>query len=118
MFTKFVWDNKKPLMSWEKIIAPIQEGELNMPDIKSRYEAIEIMWVKKWLTPNEKKPKWITIVNEIIHNNVQKAPMVQKNNRLSWIFQSWHGSEAEDSQISSGIRYMIKIARKYNINAI
>jgi hypothetical protein len=116
MYKDFVWNEKKKgLMSWEQIIAPRTKGGLGMPDLKSRIEAIEIMWLKKWLSPEEKRPKWAHIVDEILNENITKNPMIDRENRKSWILQSWHESESKESKISGNIRRMLKIARKYNV---
>lgn len=118
MYKEFIWDNKKALMSWEQIIAPRDKGRLRVPDIKSRLEVIEIMWIKKWLALTEKRPKWATILNKIIMEKIPKSPMIDRKSRISWILQSWHEFESKEIKLSHEIRYMLKIARKYNITAI
>ena len=102
-------------MGWNQVIAPREQGGLGIPDIRSRVEAIEVMWVKKWMSPEKNKPRWTNILDEIIKKKVAKAPMVDKESRISWIKQSWQESEASDSKMSNGIRNMLKIARKHNI---
>ena len=103
-------------MAWNQIIAPREEGGLGIPDIRSRIEAIEIMWIKKWLSPEEKKkPKWTHILDEILKEKIAKAPMIDNESKISWIKQTWHESEAKEAKISKGIRNMLKIPRKYNI---
>ena len=117
MFKDFIWNEKKRgLMAWNQIIAPREEGGLGIPDIRSRIEAIEIMWIKKWLNPEEKKkPKWTYILDEILKENVAKAPMIDNESKISWIKQTWHESEGKEAKISKGIRNMLRVARKYNI---
>ena len=73
------------------------------------------MWIKKWLSPEEKKPKWTYILDEIIPLNIAKAPMIDPESRLNWLKQSWHESEAATSKLSKRVRNMLKIARKHNI---
>ena len=114
MFKDFIWNGKrKGLMSWEQIITPREQGGLGMPDIRTRLEAIEIMWVKKWLAPESRRPKWAYVMDEIINKNISKSPMVDERSRISWIKQSWHENE---NKMTNGIRGMLKTARKYNIN--
>ena len=115
MYREFVWEGKRGSLAWEKIIAPRQYGGLDMPDIRTRIEAIQVMWLKKWLSPDTAKPKWTCLMNEIIHRNIAKNPKVEKKAIESWILQSWHESESKDAKISRGIRDMLKTARKYNI---
>jgi len=84
----FLWDNKKATMNWKEASQPRKIGELNMPNIKTRIEAIQIMWLKKYLAPKCERPNWAYVVDQIIFNNLQKNPKIKKQNRISWIFQS------------------------------
>ena len=116
LFKNFLWDNKKRgLMEWKQVIAPREQGGLGVPDIRARIEAIELMWVKKWLTPQKNKPKWTYIMDEIVNNNIAKSPMIDKESRINWLKQSWHESKAKNVKISKGVTNMLKVARKYNI---
>ena len=46
----FIWDhNTHPRIALEYLYLPLDEGGLNLLDINSRNEAIEIMWVKAYL---------------------------------------------------------------------
>ena len=116
LFKDFLWDDKKRgLMAWNQVIAPREQGRLAIPNIRSQIEAIEIMWIKKWLSPDEKKSKWTYILDKIIHLNIAKALMIDPESRLNCLKQSWHESEAATSKLSKRVRNMLKIARKHNI---
>ena len=119
MYKDFVWDGKKRgQMSWDQIINPRIKGGLGIPDLKSRIEAIEVMWIKRWLNPKETRPKWAYILDMIINKNTAKEPIVEEASRINWLLQSWNESEAKGNKVSENIRRMLKIARKYNITAI
>jgi zinc-binding in reverse transcriptase len=105
-------------MQWKAAIAPRDKGGLNMPDIRSRLEAIQTMWLKKWLAPEEKRPLWASIMDEILKKNVAKNPVVHPKATMSWALQSWHESESKDAKISSGIRCLLKTARKFNLEFV
>jgi ribonuclease HI/exonuclease III len=112
----FVWNGKeKGLMTWNEIISNREEGGLGIPDLRTRIEAIQVMWVKKWLVQEEKRPAWAYIIDEILRKNIAKTPMIDQESRENWIMQTWHESMAKDSKISPMIREMLKIARKYNV---
>lgn len=116
MFKDFIWNGKKRgTMAWTQIIAPREQGGLGIPDIKARIEAIEIMWIKRWLTPSTVKPKWTHILDEILNNNISKAPMIDPESRISWIKQSWHESNAKNAKLPKEVKRMLTIARKHNI---
>jgi len=119
MYHKFLWNGKaKGVMKWEQVIEKRSRGGLGIPDISARIEAIEIMWIKKWLSPNSKRPKWAYIMDMILNENIAKTPIIDQRSRMNWLIQSWHESNAKNVKLSNNIRRMLKIARKYNITPI
>ena len=110
----FLWDNKKATMNWKEASQPREIGGLNMPNIETRIEAIQIMWLKKYLALKYERPDCAYVVDQIIFNNVQKNPKITRQNRISWIFQSWNETGKKDT-IPKFISEMIKIRRKYKI---
>ena len=119
MYHSFLWNGKaKGLMKWEQVIVNRSEGGLGIPDIKSRVEAIEIMWIKKWLSPTDVRPRWAFIMDMILYENIAKHPMIDQESKLNWLMQSWHESEAKGTKLSGNIKRMLKVARKYNITPI
>ena len=79
----FLWDRKRPLMNWTDIAEPRNNGELNMLDIEAYIEAIQIMWLKKYLVPLSKRPLWAFVTNQIVFKFVQKAPEVKERNKIN-----------------------------------
>ena len=119
MYHSFLWNGKvKGLMKWEHVVEKRSKGGLGIPDIAARVEAIEIMWLKRWLSPKEKRPKWAYIMDMILNESIAKKPLIDKESRLNWLIQSWHESEAKEIKLSSHIKRMLKVARKYNITPI
>jgi len=111
----FVWNGKpKGDMAWHTVIKDKAEGGLAMPDLKARLDAIQIIWLKRWLSAGAERPIWAYITDSIIADNVGKEPMVDDESRIHWILQTWHESMSDRSRISPTIRKMLKIARKYN----
>jgi len=66
----FLWNDKKATMNWKKASQPREIGGLNMPNIETRIEVIQIMWLKKYLVPKNKRPDWAYVVDQIIFNNL------------------------------------------------
>ncbi len=51
---KFIWENRNiPPVNIETLYAPINMGGRGLLDIKARNEAIDLMWLKSYLTFNE-----------------------------------------------------------------
>ncbi|KAJ3780466.1 hypothetical protein GGU10DRAFT_238611, partial [Lentinula aff. detonsa] len=112
----FLWNgNKRGLIDWKWVTAPKDEGGLNMPSINTRCEAIEIMWGKKWLAPQQKRPTWGFVLDEIINMNIPKSPIIDREARVNWVLQNWHESDAKWAQIPRKAKSMINVLRKYNV---
>jgi len=45
----FIWEDKRPLMNWMDVTQPKENRGLGLPDIEARLEAIQVMWLKKYL---------------------------------------------------------------------
>ena len=55
MINKFVWDGKWPLINQQILGMPIHDSGIQLLDIKSRNETIELMWLKKYLQFGEER---------------------------------------------------------------
>jgi hypothetical protein len=53
---KFIWDESKPSVSMETLYLPITQGGIKLLDLESQNKAIEIMWLKSYLTLDHKRP--------------------------------------------------------------
>jgi hypothetical protein len=87
-----MWEGKKGLMNWEEASQLREEGGLGLPNIAARVEAIELMWLKKFVSPKTERPTWAIMVDQLIFLNLQKSPRVEEQCRMNWILQSWHES--------------------------
>lgn len=113
----FIWDGrKKGLIDWKWVTAQKEEGGLNMPSIELRCEAIEIMWLQKWLSTPDKRHTWAYILDELLTLNMPKKPIKEKSALQNWVLQNWHESDAEWNKLPKRIKTMLKVARKYNIS--
>jgi exonuclease III len=111
----FLWDGRKRgLITMDQASRKHAEGGLGIPDISARLEAIEIVWLKKWLE-SQNRPAWAALTDEILRLNVTPAPHIEPRNKISWLLQSWHESQAKSAKIPNTITRMLKVARKYNI---
>ncbi|KAG1737364.1 hypothetical protein EDD22DRAFT_730867, partial [Suillus occidentalis] len=55
----FIWnDSRSPPINIEQLHQPIDAGGIDLLDIKSRNEAIEITWVKAYLNMSPSRPTW------------------------------------------------------------
>lgn len=112
---EFLWEKKRATMIWQDVTQPREKGGLGMPDIKARIEAIQLMWLKKFLAPTSEKPTWAFVAEQIIQKYPQKSPVVDMKSKMNWALQSWNESEAKDSKIPPFIKTMLRTGRKYNV---
>lgn len=115
--SNFMWgQDTKPRIAAQTLHRPIEDGGLNLLDIKSRNEAIEIMWLKTYLNFTNSRQPWAIVTDHII---LATAPphyvAAAKNNPF---LQAWNvplkGDRAK--HLNNDMVRMIKVARKYNAN--
>jgi len=69
MIQNFIWDDKcSPPISLEQLQCLKENGRINLLDIESRNEVIEVMWIKPYLDLSPSRPDWAFIVDLLIHN--------------------------------------------------
>lgn len=116
----FIWNGKsRGLLQWKFATWERKMGGLNMPDINARADAIAIMWIKKWLKPNQEQPLWAKITDEMIRQLAQKKPMIEENSKEVWVMQSWNEVDSltptNGKKTPESIKHLLKATRKYNV---
>ena len=117
IISNFVWgENETPKITAPNLQRPIEEGGLNMLDIKARNEAIELMWLKSYLNFSPTRHPWAAITDHII---IASAPThsVEKA-RDNPFLQSWNipTRGQKTSSFNDDITRMLRTARTYNAN--
>jgi ribonuclease HI len=113
----FMWnDDSSPRLALDILYRQIKEGGLNVLDIKTRNEAIELMWLKTYLNISASRPAWASVTDLLI-DIAAPPPTIQKA-RINPFLQSWRpatrGTRA--NQMGSDAIRMLRIAKKYNTN--
>ena len=117
IISNFIWEHEtRPRIAMDTLRCPIHEGGLNILDIKSRNEAIEIVWLRTYLNFSPSCQKWATVMDHII---LAMAPSCSvKKARENPFLQTWKaplkGPRAKC--LNEDIKRMLKTARKYKIN--
>ena len=111
----FIWKGKRPSMNWMDVTQPRSNGGLDLPDIEARLEAIQITWLKKYLAPITERPMWAFVTDQIVFKYMQKAPVVNDQNKINWVLQIWDITDTKEKKVPNYIKEMLKIGRKYNI---
>ncbi|KAF8500498.1 hypothetical protein F5888DRAFT_1592799, partial [Russula emetica] len=113
----FMWEDcTMPKITLENLHCPIEEGGLNLIDIKTRNDAIELMWIKTYLDFSPTRPTWAKIMDLIID-----ASMPQGNNaqtRINCFLQTWNPPQRGDraTNLDEDTIRMLKAAKMHNVN--
>ena len=108
---EFIWDNsKKPSISMDILHTPIAEGGKKLLHLKSRNEAIKLMWLKSLLSPEEHCPQWAHFAHALIAKYTAPNPVVHPNAWNNMFLQTW---KPVIRKLPPPLQRIIKTARKY-----
>lgn len=116
---KFIWNGKAPKVSLEQMYMQIEKGGLGITDIMARNEAINLIWVKKYLSIGKDRPMWAYVADELIKKNLPKSGK-KFNERLTKnqnpFVQSWAPAMHAGTKLPKDILKFLKTAKKYDVN--
>jgi hypothetical protein len=110
----FIWLGKQGPIAWDRAIQNKQEGGIGAPSMTVLYEATKIIWLKRWMSNDEERPKWAWAVNEILVDARASNPTIDPNIITEWVEQKWK-SKINVDKIPQSLRNLIKAAKRYNI---
>ena len=113
----FLWDSEStPRIAPRTLERPLDEGGLNLLNIKARNEAIDIMWLKSYLNFSPTRPSWAVITDLLI--NATAPPNVSPLGRFNTYTQNWDPPTRGPrlAHLNNDIVRMISTAKKYNVN--
>ena len=117
LIRNFVWDNDiHPRISMEYMYKPLNEGGLNLLDIKARNEAIELIWLKEFLNLSPTRQTWATVTDILI--NATAPPGTSAVAVVNTFLQSWNIPTRGPrlATLNKGIIRMLRVAKKYKTN--
>jgi ribonuclease HI len=116
MIRNFMWnDSSIPKIALETLYRPVEDGGLNLLDLNVRNEAIEIMWLKTYLTSSAPRPTWARITDILIDAAAPKE--TNQKARMNTFLQTWkpHSRGIRAKLRNDDIIRMLKVGRKYNL---
>ena len=113
----FMWeDDSSPRIALELLQKPIEEGGLNLLDLRARNEAIDIIWLKAYLDFSPSRPAWAIVTDLIIDTSALTYTCQQA--RGNPFLQTWNiptrGRRVEN--LNNDIVRMVEAGRKHNAN--
>ncbi|KAF9489156.1 hypothetical protein BDN71DRAFT_1435607 [Pleurotus eryngii] len=117
MIRKFVWGKKRNPVAEDTLLAPLTGGSRDIFNIKSRNNAINLMWAKNYLKTNKEHLQWAYFTDEIMVINVPKSEEgVSLNLRINPVMQSWCTTTRKDGKGNPKfLQDMMEAIKRYNI---
>ena len=89
MAKDFIWEGCTVLqIAMGNLHQQIEEGGLNLLNIKAQNDAIEIMWIKTYLDLSPTHPLWAKITDLIIDASMPQGPTTQTH--INCFLQTWN----------------------------
>lgn len=113
----FIWDGERaPRIALETLELPLDEGGLNLLNIRTRNEAIDIMWLKSYLNFSPSRPAWAVVTDLLI--NAAAPPNISPLGRFNAYTQSWNPPTKgpRSAHLNQDIIRMIDTAKRYKTN--
>ncbi|KAF5343921.1 hypothetical protein D9758_012103 [Tetrapyrgos nigripes] len=115
--SKYIWDEKeKNPVNKDATYLKIKEGGRAVLDIPARNEAIELMWLKRYLNFGPDRPLWAKVADSLLAANTPRSedhiPITIKQNCF---LQSWLTSSSARSTQVPELRRMISVGQKYGL---
>lgn len=118
----FIWDGKKaPPINMETLYRPVEEGGINLLDIKARNEAILLKWMATYANFSNTRAPWTFLGDILISDGIsRKDENVQGTARQNIILQSWSvpKTKRRDGKrpLPEDLHLMLKTANKYDVS--
>ncbi|TFY54647.1 hypothetical protein EVJ58_g8730 [Rhodofomes roseus] len=115
MIRTFMWDSSSsPPVGMDTLYRPISEGGLGLLDLKARNEAINMMWLKRYLTLTPNRPKWAYAMDAILAKHVVKRfGAIDTKAQVNTFLQSWTPAYAARSRLPRYIKDMLSTGKSY-----
>ncbi|KAI0697713.1 hypothetical protein C8T65DRAFT_582388 [Cerioporus squamosus] len=95
---------------------PVEEGGLNVLDLKARNDAIDVICLKEYLDTTPSRPKWVYLADALMSRAIlQGDSNVEPKARINKFLQTWDVSLSRHNKLPEDLRRMVKVAGKYGL---
>jgi ribonuclease HI len=113
----FIWDDAtNPRLALPALHAQNEEGGIELLNMKNRNDAIELIWLKEYLSDRKVRPTWAYITDILINETAPKN--LPRRAVANTFLQKWdaptRGKRAE--RIGKDTIRMLKAANRYDVN--
>ncbi len=113
----FVWGNvRTPPVAMATLGSPLSKGGLALLDLHARNEAVEMIWVREYLTFGTNRPRWAAVADLLFARAVTAGDRrVDPSARINAFLQTWSISSSAQAPLPYYLRSLVRVARKFRV---
>lgn len=112
----FIWNDTKPMIDLESLFRSKPQGGLDLLDIHSRNQAIQLTWLRDYLDLTERRPNWCFIADALIGIAMKKRDgAADQSAKMNTFIQSWDPNLHSSKALPREIRQMLIVGKKFNV---
>src|SRR4030095_2584114 len=110
----FMWNSTAPPpISLKTLTQPIDKGGKKLLDLPARNKAIQLTWLKLYLSLGNNCPAWALLADEILRTNIINAHSnLEQNARTNIFLQNWRPNI---NKIPQDLKDMLKAAKEFKV---
>jgi len=116
MINSFVWGGDRAQINLQQTRESFQKGGIKLLDIQARNEAIDIIWLKKYLDLSPSHPLWASIADILIKDSIARSNSTDRNVTINTYLQNWSPSINTSSKLPPDLKRMIRTGKTYNVS--
>lgn len=111
---QFVWKGRKSQVNMETLYAPRSQGGIQLLDLHTRVEAINITWLPPFADLSSRRPLWCFIQDALIHSHITRASgRVEDLSKFHVFLQTWSPTQRNLPEFT---RRLLGTAKKHNVS--
>lgn len=112
----FIWDDSTPKMDLKRLYTLQELGGMNLLDIASRNQAIEITWLSSYMSLRDSRPSWAYIADALINTLQPKG--INSNNDINIFLTKWAPPTQgpRTTTLPNTLISLLKTAKKHNMS--
>ncbi|KAL6298151.1 hypothetical protein BKA93DRAFT_744739, partial [Sparassis latifolia] len=115
---RFIWhDSCIPPIKLDTLHLPRTQGGLDLLDLHSRNNAIDLQWLRPFLNLTPSRPTWAYVADLLISDNITKSSgQIDKTAQKNIVLQSWRAGLHSTSHLPSDILRMLCAGESFGLN--
>ncbi|KAL1945539.1 hypothetical protein VTO73DRAFT_2390 [Trametes versicolor] len=117
MISNFMWNgDRHPRIGCETLHAPIRDGGLDVLDMKARNEAMDIMWLRAYLSVGAERAAWASLADALFARaSAFTASKVDLSARINAFLQTLDVSARASAGLPEDLKRIAKATKRYGV---